>query len=134
MKIYNYVIIGVTLLIVFTMFGIETGSSNFLSLFGLDNFQNIESSGLWSKISLIFGIGVGGSLAVGTFSRTSPTYAIKAGLIMGVLVSLVWDFIGILNKLNELGQTWLFWALFLIFGALIAGYAISLIEFWEGRD
>ncbi|MFP4019682.1 MAG: hypothetical protein ACLFUH_10575 [Bacteroidales bacterium] len=134
MKVYNYVIMGVTLLILFTMFGIETGSSNFLSLFGLDNFQNIESGDLWSKMSLIFGVGVGGSLIVGSFSRTSPTYAIKAGLIMGVLVTLVWDFIGVLNVINDTGQTWLFWGLFTIFGAIIGGYAIALIEFWEGRD
>lgn len=127
-------LLAVMLMGLFYMAGFDVSSSYLIDKVGIDNIQNIKSTDFWAALLLVVGvIGVIGAI-IGSLSRTSPTYAIKTSFILSVLVLLVSDFIWILTKIASYNVSWIYWIAFSVLAPLIVGYAIALIEFWEGRD
>ena len=102
-----------------------------VSKLDLLNPQNYQSSSFWIIVGSLFGaVGVGTAI-IGSFTNVSPQYILKSTIIMPTLVLLALDFVWILNKVQG---TWVFWVIGTVMLPLIAGYAIALVEFWEGRD
>jgi len=134
MKIYNYTVFAVLLMTLFFVAGFDTSSSWVFSKLGLSNIEDLLSTTFWLTLASIFTIGTLGAVAIGSLVNISPTYSIKALYVMTPLVLLVLDFIWILNKMFSYGVTWIYYVILVILAPLIGGYAIALIEFWEGRD
>ena len=134
MKIYNYTVLAVLLMALFFVAGFDTSSSWVFSKLGLDNIANLQSSTFWLVLVSVFSVGTLGAAAIGSLINVSPTFSIKALYVMTPLTLLVLDFISILTKLFSYGVGWTYWISFIIITPLIGGYAIALIEFWEGRD
>jgi len=131
MKIYYYTILAAVLMIFFHIAGFDTTSSFMVSKLDLLNPQNYQSSSFWIIVGSLFGaVGVGTAI-IGSFTNVSPQYILKSTIIMPTLVLLALDFVWILNKVQG---TWVFWVIGTVMLPLIAGYAIALVEFWEGRD
>lgn len=125
--------------VVFMVFGFGTSVSEFIRIFGLDNIVTLKESSFWgSALSKIVGAGgiaaLGGTVVASKFTNVSPVYIIKSIVFMTPLAALILDFIGIMTKLNETGQTWLYWGFAIFLFPFIVGYAITLAEWWEGRD
>ena len=134
MKIYNYTVLAVLLMALFFVAGMDTSSSFVFAKMGLANIADVQTSTFWIALAAVFSVATLGAAAIGSIIGISPTFAIKAIYVMSPLTLLVLDFISILTKLFSYGVGWTYWIAFILMTPLIAGYAIALIEFWEGRD
>ena len=135
MKIYYYTVFSALLMILFYIAGFNLAVSSWIfTKLGILDLQNYSNYTFWATLVIMFGVSVVGGIIAGIISNISPTFIIKGIYIMGILTTMVLDFINILVKLNSYGNSWVYWVVLTIFAPLIAGYAIALIEFWEGRD
>lgn len=134
MKIYNYTVMGSLLMFLFFIAGFDVASTWVFTTLGLGNLATFTTIGFWAKVSGLFGAVAVGVAIIGSFTRTSPQFIIKATFVMPIMVLLVFDFVFILNKLVTFGQGWEYYVAAAILLPLIGGYAIALIEMWESRD
>ncbi len=130
MKIYWYTVLASVLMVFFNIAGLDTTSSFVATKLDLFNAQNFQSSFFWVKIISLFGAVAVGAAIIGSFTRTSPQWILKSTIIMPTIILLALDFFWILNQLNG----WVYWIVATIMLPLIAGFAIAILEFWEGRD
>jgi len=138
MKLYNYAILGVMFIILLQLFGFSTSASQFIQFFGINNLESIQSSEFWIQLAKILGGGGllvgGGAIVASKFTNVSPIFAIKTLIFMTPLAALIMDFVGLLTRLGDIGQPWLYSIFSVILVPFIVGYIITLIEWWGGTD
>lgn len=133
MKVYYFMVASVFLMVLFYIAGIELAASSWaFTKLGLTDLENFQSSTFILKLITIFGIGAVSGALVGFITGSNPIWAIKGAYIMSIFLTLIGDMISILTKLS--GSGWVYWIAFAFIVPLVGGYAVSLIEFWEGRD
>lgn len=135
MKIYYYVTLSILLMILFYIGGLQLASSSWVfERLDILNLQNFQASTFFGYLATIFAVSAGVGIIIGALTRTSPIFAIKSLYIMTPLVGLIADTVSIVIKIGSYGETWVYYIALMLLAPLIGGYAIAILEFWEGRD
>ena len=150
MKVWNYVFIAVTLMLVLTFLGIRTGITPLLDLIGFDynmdtqTFGNMSVSDSTITDVLFGGSGLAGILAVlavaagavivGLFAKASTENLILLPFITGTLVLFIQTFAGIINFSIGTFPVWMSAVIMIIFVPFTIGFIIALAEFFRGSD
>ena len=144
---FTVIIVGIVLILnlggVITPSGDAIGLTKKLNL--IDDNQNItvqdvKNSEIWGNESagdtikgirflLLFAVTAG--IVVGLFGRSPDIRYITAGVVFYLGSFLLTDLMYIYTIINE---PWLKTAVGVIVGGLIAGFIISMIQFWQGTD
>jgi len=150
MKVWNYVFISVTLMLVLTFLGIKTGLTPLLDLIGFSynietqTFGNMTISNSNITDTLFGGSGLAGILAalaisagaviVGLFAKASTENLILLPFITGTLVLFIQTFAGIINYSIGTFPVWMSAVIIVIFVPFTLGFIIALAEFFRGSD
>ncbi len=138
MKVFNYIILIIGLIIMFEIAGIPTGSANILTFVGIDlnTGSTTTNSNLFNSIfgttGILIGLGVG--IAVGFITKSQPENFIILPLITGSFVFFMGAFTSIIIWAQENTSIWSSTIVSLVLGVLSVGYIISLVEFFRGTD
>lgn len=137
MKVWNYVIISVGLVLLFKFAGIDYGANSILNLVGIGTDSvSISTGNLWNAIlgssGILIGIVVG--VVVGVFTRSSPENYIILPLITGTLGAFIQAFVGLMQYSLANYSGWVSGIVLLILAPFTVGYILSLVEFFRGTD
>lgn len=133
MKIYYYTLFFAVMMVLFNTMSFDTTTSNMATKLGIFDLENYTSFSFWIAVGSIFTVvGLAGAI-VGFFTTFSPQYVIKGLFIMGIMVGFLSDLISIVFMEGVKG-TWVQSVLLMIVAPLAVGYAIALVEFWNGND
>jgi uncharacterized membrane protein YczE len=146
MKLGNWVVMLLTMMIVLEFLGIPTGLSSTLSYFGVNInpvtsqlvSADIGNSSFWSYI---FGEGLGillillggGAIIVGLFAKSYDTSLVILPLITTIAGLFIGTFWSIIKYTQMLGQDWMTALIATIFIALGAGFIFSCVDYFAGR-
>lgn len=137
MKVWNYIFICVTLVLVLAIGGISTGLDGILTLIGIDLTEGSTGStspfrdAILGSAGILVGITLG--IIIGGLTRTTPENYIILPFITGVLGLFVDTFIKIINYAKDL-EPWIFGIVLIIFAPLMVGYYLAMVEFFRGTD
>jgi hypothetical protein len=151
MKVWNYVFVSITMMLILTFLGFDTG---FTQIFNLIGFQYTPSTGEIGNISTsasgvyhtLFGNGsdisgillallaAGGAVIVGLFTKSSTENLILLPLITGTLVLFVQTFVHIMNYAVGNFPTWASAVILVVLIPFTVGYIIALAEMFRGTD
>ena len=145
MKVYNYIVITLGILILMQLAGLPTGAMDkIFDIFGLtfteEGFTtaSFSASDFFNAIFSIEGIlaalALGGAVLIGILSRTSPENFIILPFITGTLALFLSGFISIMNYSIANHQIWISSIILMIFAPLTVGFILSLVEFFRGTD
>jgi len=146
MKLWNYIILLVTMMIFLEFVGIPTGLSATLENFGISinpataNLitADLESSNFFDRIFgntgvLIILLG-GGAIIVGLFAKSYDTSLVILPLIVLIGTLFASTFWTIIKYTQALGQSWMTALIATIFVPLGIGFIWSCVEFFRGVD
>lgn len=133
-----YVTIFTGILLFLSAAGVEgTATSSLLGALGLtDNdsgFENFHSSSFFTIVTGFIAAATGLGIILGLFVSVSPVYILISGFTIFLIGWLVNDMISVYQVLSTVGTEFAFIALAMkiLFGFLIAGFLISIIEWWR---
>lgn len=135
MKVWNYFYIGITLLVLFNIFGI-LGNGGFLGVIGFErtgedfswSFDNISNVFL----AVLVGATVGG-IAISYFTKSKAENYLLIPIITGTLFGLIASFISIWGAAANY-PSYIKAILSVILVPFIAGYLLALMEWFRGTD
>lgn len=146
MKLWNYIVLMLSLMIFLEFVGLQTGLSTTLSNFGVEFNDNselisgdLENSGFFSQIFgstgiLIVLISTGvGAVVVGLFAKSYDTSLVVLPLVIWVGTLFASTFWSIIQYVPE-EQKWMTALIATIFIPLGAGFLWSCVEFFRGVD
>ena len=146
MKLGNWVVMLLTMIVVLEFMGIPTGLSSTLEYFGVSiNPMTSElinadlgGSSFWSKIFgenlgiLIILLG-GGAIIVGLFAKSYDTSLIILPLVVTTATLFIGTFWSIIKYVQILNQDWMTALISTIFIALGVGFLWSAVDYYAGR-
>lgn len=137
MKIFNYTILMVVLILFLKFAGIPIGGQAFLNAIGFDVAASSMKSatfytGIFGAAGILLAIGVG--IAVGFLTKSKPENYIILPLIVGSLEFFVVALTSIIDYSLTNFAGWVSSIIILIFAPLVVGYVLSLVEFFRGTD
>lgn len=135
-RIVTYTMVMVGLLLLMNMAGLPTASGGLLSALANGNISLILSSTFYVVAAGIFLLTLGG-IAIGIFTKQSAESYILMPMAGFLLALTANDFIALYTYFNGAaftGQAWIGNLTLLIMLPLIAGYFISLVQWWRGND
>lgn len=135
MKIWNYVFIGVFLLIFFNFAGLLVDEGSNLEIGFSRSGDTIVFNPyllLATVVALLAGA-VLGAIAIGTFTKSSTENYILVPLAIGVLAALIGVFIAIWTRTAGM-DVYIRGAVALVLAPFIVGYIVALAEFFRGTD
>lgn len=151
MKVWNYVVISLVMMIFLTFLGFNIGG--FTQLFNLVGLSYIPSTGEIANVTIsassfsdaLFGTGgikgllivlaaAGGAVIVGLFAKTSGENLILLPFITGTLVLFLECFISLINYSIGSYPSWVTGIIVIIFLPLSIGYIVAMAEFFRGTD
>ena len=130
MKVYTYVIIMATVMLLFTFMGFTTGASTILTTLGLlDNPNNLTNSTFYAEFSAILAAVAVAGIVIGFFTKSDTTDTLVVPFVI-FLASFVLDIAGILADIGSTnGSTgWIYMIAAVMIIPFIAGFFISLVE------
>ena len=156
MKLGQWVVIILTMIVVLEFMGIATGINSTLKVFGInineDTHQldtlDVESSNFWAKLfgaedftiaGITFSAGVllvllgGGAVIIGLFAKGyDPSLVILPIIVFvaGMLISTFWSVIKIVQYF---GEPWATNLITTIFAGLAIGFIFACIDYFAGR-
>lgn len=147
MRFYILTVLIVGIILVLNLGGVVTpvggGLAKGLNL--VDDSQNltiqdVKSSNIWDSTNItspgikfiLLGF-LGASIVIGAFGRTPDIRYITAALVFTLGSLLLADMIFIFTLVVKF-DGWMGSALGILIGGLIAGFMITLIQFWQGTD
>ena len=139
MKVWNYLIIFVSIALLFWMAGIDvTGVTDILNKIGIidaEGAMNINSANtLRTTIIALLVLGAASGIAIGFFTKSKSENYVILPIITGTLLVVFINFsYNIMNYAFSQGD-WVGYITLMIFGPLSVGFAWSLIEFFRGTD
>ncbi len=148
MKVWNFLMAAVTLMIFLQFCGIQTGLSPLLQFIGL-NFNpstheltsaNMTFSNLWNFLfdpltGTIFTLGISAAVTAGLIYSGRQDLAIYAFVASTVSISFVNTFFSIINlMLYNQYPGWVISMVSIICIPLIAGFIFALIDYVRGTD
>lgn len=133
MKIYNYTVFIILMIVLFYIAGFSfTLTTKVVTTLGILDLQDYSSFSFWGVLATVFGaVALGGAL-IGTISGIPWTFILKGIFVMTPLTLFILDLIEILNQVTP--SSWVFYVLLAVIAPLAGGYAIALLEMWDGRD
>lgn len=143
MKVWNYVYISLTMILILTFAGFETAFTNIFTYFGLSFNANYTVSALSfptsGLITFFASIGtgwlavlVGGVVSVGLFISGRSDIAIKAGFATTVLVMFIPVVVYPITYSIDKFAGWVTAILTVIFIPYSVGFIVALVEFVAG--
>lgn len=148
MKVWSYVIICMTLILMLQFAGLKTGLTPLGQLFKLTFNENNEitgfdvtfseffsylfSEGIGSLLGILAGLGVG--IAASFFIKGQAENFIILPFITTVLALFIQTFISVMVSVISEGVGWAAAIVSLIFVPLTIGYIVALLEFFRGTD
>lgn len=135
MKVWNYVLISIGMILLLEMGGIPTGASGVLEFVGLStNSADVNISGFYDAVLLMLAAGLGGGIIIGFFTRTSPENFIILPFIISTVVLFAGTFVSVLSYALGNYAGWVSGILLLLLGPFSVGFIFALIEFFRGTD
>lgn len=149
MRFFKFTMIIVGIIIVLNMGGIVTPATGGLakSLNLIDNNRtltayDVKSSALWSNDEstdaipgvryLLLGA-VAAGIVLGAFGRTPDIRYITAGFVFFIGSFLLSDLIYIFTLATSF-DGWIKWGIGVLSAGAIAGFIVTMLEFWQGND
>jgi hypothetical protein len=151
MKVWNYVFISITMMLILTFLGFNTGFTEIFNLIGFEfnsatgEIGNVSTSaaGIYSTLFgnggdisgiLLALIAGGGAIIVGLFTKTDTENLILLPLITGTLVLFVQTFVHIMNYAVGTFPTWASAVILVVLIPFTVGFVIALAEMFRGTD
>jgi hypothetical protein len=135
-RIVTYTMVMVGLLLFMNMAGLPTASGGFLAALANGNISLIFSSTFYITAAAILLLSIGG-IAIGIFTKQSAESYIVMPMASFLLLLTCNDFIAMYSYFNGAaftGQAWVGNLVLLILLPLLAGYFISIVQWWRGND
>jgi hypothetical protein len=140
MRLQGWIMMLVGMMIFMTLFGIAPSEvSEVLGKIGLEvsetdiDTEDVEFFYFWLYvIGTLGGIGIAGA-AIGLFARgydPSLVYAPICVVIAGIFISFFWATIVMVRELNV---WWMSGIVYLIFGTLLVGFMMAILDYFGGR-
>ncbi len=146
MKVWNYVIMFISMMVFLEFVGLPTGLSGTLNYFGIQmNSEtsqlitaDLESSQLYDFIfgstGLLILLLTAGVVIVGFFTKSFNPELILLPFITTVLIKFIGTSWAIIKYAQTTGQQWLIAIIATIFIPLGVGYIIATVEWFKGTD
>jgi len=145
MKLWRYIILITTIIILFEILGINiTGLTTLLGVFGITQVAGVWSFnfGLSSFTNSVFGVAAGillgvgavGTIIAGFYARSVSENYIILPFIVGTLFLFTAAFTNIIKWALTIPNQVVGIPIFIIFGVLAVGYIVALVEFFRGTD
>jgi hypothetical protein len=146
-KTYTYVVMAITIMLVMTFVGLQTGFTNIFNVIGFQynnatgniSSVDIQSSNFYQSlfnwdIGILLAV-IGGSIAIGLLARFTGENLVLLPFVTGTLVLFVQTFAGIINSVIEgTYPTWLAAVVVTVFLPITIGLVITLAEWFRGTD
>lgn len=152
MKVWNYLFIAITMMLVMTFLGFQLGG--FTQLFNLLHITYQPDTGTMTNVTLsasslfsqLFGnnsdingillalVGAGGAVVVGLFARVNIENLILLPFITGTIVLFVEAFVSIMNIAIATFPAWASAVILVIFIPFTVGFIVAMAEFFRGSD
>jgi hypothetical protein len=144
MKVYNYMIIMLTLMIFLYFLGFSpAGSQPILKDAGIEINSttgeliegDVGNSGWFNWVNVsIFGLALGTALTVGYFTRTFDWKILLVGFFSAFVFKFVTFGWGIIQLAKDTGESWLVAIMATIFLPLTVMFVFSIIEWFGGME
>lgn len=153
MKVWNYVVISLGLILALHLTGFPTGADRIFNIIGLSFTEEGEIANVTTSATGIFetlfsttddgndltGILVAvlasiGAVIAGLLTRARIENLILLPLITGTLALFVMTFVTIMQYSLGTGQSWFGVIVTLLFLPITVGFVIALAEFFRGTD
>lgn len=147
MKVWNYMMIMLTMMIFLSFLGLApTGTTEILNNMSIgvntttgDVQGDLTSSGWFNFLfnattGALLAIGIGGAVIVGFFTKSFDWRIVLIGFFTAFVakfVSMGWSMI---QLAQSTGQTWLVWIIFTVFVPLTAMFIFSIVEWFGGTE
>lgn len=147
MKVWNYLIIFLAMMLFLEFIGIHTTLNGMLNIVGVDispidssvNSADIKQSDFWSNL---FGVGTGvlmlvvtvGGIIAGLFGKAFDTKLLVLPFITGTMLLFAGTGWIIIQQAMLTGEQWIIALIVTIWIPVIAGFIYSLMEFIGGTD
>jgi len=145
MKLANYVIMLLTMMIILEFIGLPTGLSSILNSFGVNINSNtgqlisadIGNSTFWNWIFANTGILVlvsaFAAVIVGLFAKSFDTSLVIAPFIVSLASLMIGTFSGLISYAASIGQNWTIAIIVTIFIPIAAGFIMACLDEFAGR-
>lgn len=144
-KLGEFVVILITMLMFLEFVGVPTGLSLVLNNYGVNINSNtselvsadLGNSTFWSFVFGNTGILIvllgGGAIIVGLFAKSYDTSLIVLPLVTTTATLFISTFWSIIKYTQSLGQTWMTALITTIFVAMAVAFAWSCVDYFAGR-
>ena len=144
-KVYTYMIMALSIMLIMTFLGMETGFTNLFEIVGFSfssgeiSAIDIGTSSLYDSLfSWDWGVllaAIGGSIAIGLIAKFSGENLILLPFVTGTLVLFLQTFAGIMNQvITGSYDAWVAAVVVTIFLPITIGMVVSLAEWFRGTD
>ena len=131
-KVYNYIIVSVGLVLLLQYAGLPTGASLFWLGVTNGDISNVSAGQFYLAIMGLFTLGVGATIVIGYFTKSSSESYIVAPIAGGLFTVITSTLIAITVYTKDMG--WIHYISNLLFIPLLIGLGIAVINFWRGTD
>lgn len=139
MKLGQWAVMMTVMIIFLTLIGIDTGITSILNVLGI-NIGNgtlagadVVNSQFWSTIITALAIISGGTVIIGLFAKGYDPSLVIAPLIVFIGSLYIPAFISIITYVSSFGQWWATSIITVLFGGLMVGFGMSLVDYFAGR-
>jgi len=137
-KVANYMVIMTVTMILLGLYGVDIGTTALLNGLGLSSGTLFGGSTLYLELLALFG-SVAAAVTIGYFTKTSPESILILSIANYVAIWGLGTLFGIYNYFGSICPSgsdcaWIGNMIKVIFGGLIAGFFISIIQWWRGND
>lgn len=135
-RVYMFVMIAVALTFLLPLAGINTGSQSITDLFlvatGQMTVSDFADSLFSNTLGLLTLVAVVAGIAIGFVLKGQIENFIILPFITGTLFTTAGAFTSIILKFNDF-EPWIGSVVILLMGMFLAGYIITLVEFFRGN-
>ena len=132
MRVFNYLIITVGMMILFYLAGIESGTSYVVNKLNIINPEGLGSTNFAIVIAAVFTAAVVVGVAIGFITKSpSESYILAAYATVLLLFVADMTFTAVYMSKNYSG--WLGWLTILIIMPLAIGFYHSIVSWWGGK-
>jgi len=126
-KIYTYIFLSIGFSALLGLLGVSSTFGNFMEVINPETISEWYSGSMFLKVlATIAGITTGAVVLIGIFGRQALTLGITASLATGSLITLLGDWIRIVQYANNSSGVWQGWLVSIILAPFIASYMFAL--------
>ena len=143
MRVWNYIVLMLTLIIFLEFVGFHTPAGSILNSLGIEISSTtsdlgeitLASSNLFGLLAVLSGaIAIGGTIIVGFFTKTFDWKLVVVVSIIPILILFVGTGVGIINYAISTGEKWLIAIVATIFLPMTAGFIWSVVDWFAGGN